>query len=158
MKPFNKALSVLLCLVLALSCFGLAAFAEDPETTECEHSYIVSTIVPTCVNEGYQLHVCTKCGDTFMDNKVPARGHSYGEWTVVREASCTEEGLRERECVLCHGKDTKTISVLPHVDEDENGECDVCGAEMEVKQIFSPFEWLKSFIRFLRELINSIFA
>ena len=157
MKKINKSISILLCLVMALSCFTFLAFAED-ETPACEHEYQVTVVQPTCMEQGYQLHVCPKCGDHFQDNFIPALGHNYGEWAQIREATCTEEGLMERECIRCHGKETKTVSVIPHVDEDEDGHCDVCGAEMEVKHIFSPFEWLKSFIQFLRDWFRSIFA
>ena len=157
MKKFNKALSVLLCLVMALFCFSFAVFAEE-EPAACEHEYQVTTVNPTCAEEGYQLHVCSKCGSFYQDNYTPSLGHNYGEWTEVTAATCTAEGLLERECIRCHGKETKTIPVIPHVDENEDGHCDVCGAEMEVKHIFSPFEWLKAFIQFLRNLFGGIFA
>ena len=158
MKHINKALSILLCLVMALSFFAFSALAEDPQTEECVHEYQVTVVAPTCAEQGYQLHVCPKCGDNYKDNYTAALGHSYGSWTEVTAATCTEEGLMERECVRCHSKETKTISVIPHVDEDEDGHCDVCGAEMEVKHIFSPFEWLKAFIQFLRNLFGGVFA
>ena len=158
MKKCNKILSVLLCLVLATSFFSFAVFAEDPETPACDHVYNDTVVPPTCAEQGYTMHVCSKCGDYYMDTYTNPKGHNYGQGTEVRAATCTEEGLMERECSRCHGKETKTISVTPHVDEDEDGLCDVCNAKVEVKEIFSPFEWLKSFIRFIRELIASIFA
>ena len=161
MKRINKALSVLLCLVMALSCCAFSAFAEDvttPEQAACEHELKIAVVPPTCAERGYTQHVCQKCGYHYEDTYVNPTGHSYGQWREIKEATCTSEGLMERECIHCHGKETKTVSVLPHVDENEDGKCDACGAKMEIKQIFSPFEWLKSFIQFLKDLINSIFA
>ena len=159
MRKINKTISILLCLLMALSCFGVAAFAEDEgEQPPCEHSYTATVVAPTCAEQGYTLHVCPKCGDNYKDSYTNPLGHSYGAWTEVTAATCTQEGLQERECVRCHGKETKTIPVIPHVDADENGECDECGAKMEVKKIFSPFEWLKSFIAFIKELVQGIFA
>lgn len=157
MKQFNRAIGILLCLVMAFSCFGLIALAEDPEEPHV-HEYRSEVVNPTCVDRGYTLHVCSGCGDYYKTDYTDPIGHSYGQWTEVRAATCTAEGLQERECVRCHGKETKTIPVLPHVDEDENGECDNCGAKMEVKHIFSPFEWLKSFIAFIKNLVQGIFA
>ena len=158
MKTFRKALSIVLCLVMALTCFVFAAAAEDPETPACEHAYSGTVVPPTCAEQGYTMYVCTKCGDYYKADYVNALGHNYGEWREVRTATCTEEGLMERECIRCHGLDTKTISVIPHVDEDEDGLCDVCSAKVEVKKIFSPFEWLKAFFAFLRDLFAGIFA
>lgn len=159
MKKISKALSVFLCLVMALSFFGVAAWAEgEEETEECEHTYEATVVPPTCAEQGYTLHVCPKCGDHYADNYTSALGHSYGSWVEVTSATCTAEGLQERECSRCHGKETKTIPVKAHVDENEDGKCDACGAEMPVKYIFSPFEWLKSFIAFIRNLIQGIFA
>ena len=82
MKKINKSVSVLLCLVMALSCFSFFAFAEDEEPA-CEHEYQVTVVQPTCMEQGYQLHVCPKCGDHFQDNYIPALGHNYGEWAQV---------------------------------------------------------------------------
>ena len=159
MKHIRKICSIVLCVVMALSCFGFAALAEegggDPT---CEHVMSVTVVPPTCADQGYQLHVCTKCGYHYDDNYTDALGHSYGPFTETRAATCTEEGLMERVCSRCGGLDTKTLPVLPHVDEDEDGYCDVCHARVEVKKIFSPYEWLKSFIAFIRDLIQGIFA
>ena len=48
MKKINKSVSVLLCLVMALSCFSFFAFAEDEEPA-CEHEYQVTVVQPTCM-------------------------------------------------------------------------------------------------------------
>ena len=39
--------------------------------------------------------------------------HSFGEWTVTKEATCTEEGSRERVCE-CGEKETEVIAALGH--------------------------------------------
>lgn len=157
MKKISKALSVLLCLVMALSFFGVAAWAEGEEEA-CEHEYTATVVAPTCADQGYTLHVCPKCGDHYADSYTSALGHSYGNWVEVTAATCTTEGMQQRECTRCHGKETKTIPIKAHADENEDGKCDECGAEMPLKFIFSPFEWVKSFIAFIRGLIQSIFA
>ena len=41
--------------------------------------------------------------------------HTFGEWTVIREPSCTEEGLRQRECTAGDGaKETASIPATGH--------------------------------------------
>ncbi len=39
--------------------------------------------------------------------------HAFGEWTVTKEATCTEEGSRERVCE-CGEKETEVIAALGH--------------------------------------------
>src|SRR5699024_10280006 len=39
--------------------------------------------------------------------------HAYGSWVVVDEPTCTEEGLRERNC-SCEKKETEMIAALGH--------------------------------------------
>ena len=43
------------------------------------------------------------------------KGHtcSFGEWTVVTQATCTEEGVRERSC-SCGEKETEAIAAVGH--------------------------------------------
>lgn len=66
--------------------------------------------------------------------------HSFGDWKVVKEAGCEEEGLMERVCQICGTKETKTIPKLSHnwvetdrkePTETEDGyveyKCSVCG-------------------------------
>lgn len=41
---------------------------------------------------------CNLCGEKRTQR------HYFGEWTVVKEATNDEEGLKERTCVRCHVK------------------------------------------------------
>lgn len=43
------------------------------------HEYTVTVIDPTCTTDGYTVHKCERCGDSFTDNEVQATGHSYAE-------------------------------------------------------------------------------
>ncbi len=40
--------------------------------------------------------------------------HTYGEWTTVKQATCTEKGERERVCTECKDKQTEEIEKLEH--------------------------------------------
>ncbi len=56
----------------------------------------------TCGVEGYDRVVCDDCENTVSENQIPATGnHQFGEWKIISEASDTENGLRERECLVC---------------------------------------------------------
>jgi len=63
------------------------------------------------------------------DNSVetPAHEHSFGEWSVVEAATCTEDGSETRKC-SCGETETRTIPAAGH--EYVNGVCTVCGDKL----------------------------
>ena len=68
----------------------------------------------------------------FVDGKcecgeVEGHTHAFGEWVTVKEATETEEGLKERTCE-CGEKETETIAKLEHVHNFVDGKC-ACGEE-----------------------------
>ncbi len=48
-------------------------------------------------------HGCS-CGD-----KSEEAAHSFGEWTVTKEATESEDGVKERSCSVCQYKETEVI-------------------------------------------------
>ncbi|MBO4288578.1 MAG: Ig-like domain-containing protein, partial [Lachnospiraceae bacterium] len=69
---------------------------------------------------------CEKCGKFFSDAEgkteieenswvIPAPGeHSFGEWTVTREATCEEAGEQTRTCSICGEVETEVIEAVGH--------------------------------------------
>ncbi len=47
---------------------------------------------PTCTEEGYTTHICTRCGDSHTDSATEPLGH-----TSKQEATCTEDEI----CITC---------------------------------------------------------
>ncbi len=72
--------------------------------------------------------------------------HSFGEWTVTKEATCTEKGEETRTCA-CGETETREIEALGH--DYVNGKCTRCDATLtskfeDVKAgdfFFDPVEW-----------------
>jgi len=60
------------------------------------------------------------CGD-----KIPEHSHVFGEWTVTKEATCTEPGEQTRSCD-CGYSETQVIPATGH--NYVNGVCANCGA------------------------------
>lgn len=70
---------------------------------------------------------------------IPAKGHDFSDWTVSKEATCTEAGQETRTCERCQEMETREIPAKGHdykvtVVEptcEEEGytlhECTVCG-------------------------------
>ena len=46
-------------------------------------------------------------------SKLAPHDHEYGEWTVITQPNCTDDGLQERVCV-CGEKETEVIPKLGH--------------------------------------------
>lgn len=55
----------------------------------------------------YHWHEAT-CGHT--DEVSGKAAHTFGEWTVTKEATESEEGSKERTCSVCAYKETESIS------------------------------------------------
>ena len=99
----KKITFTLLMLVLLLTLVGCGH----------KHEYTDEVVAPTCTEKGYTKHTC-ECGDTYNDSEVDAKGHSYGEWVVVKEATEEAAGSKERVCSVCGNKETETIAKLDH--------------------------------------------
>ena len=81
-----------------------AVTAERTEPTCTEAGSVVYTAVVTAENSlDGEEHTDTK---TFA---LPALGHDWGPWTVIREATFEQDGLEERVCQRCGLTEQRTI-------------------------------------------------
>lgn len=116
------------------------SFAEYKDGEECkdtktvdlplaEHTYgnEIPEVPATCTENGTKAHfACSVCGKLFVldgeryaaasaeDLVIPATGHDWGDWTVTKEATSTEEGSQTRVCKNDKSHtETKAIAKLP---------------------------------------------
>ena len=76
----------------------------------CKHEHVKENIVPaTCTEDGSKTVVCEDCGEIISTEVIPATGHSFGEWTVTKEAACFEDGEETRTCSVCQAVETRPI-------------------------------------------------
>ena len=80
---------------------------------------------PTCTAQGYTTYTCSCCGYSYKGDKVKATGHSFGDWTTVTAATCTENGEEQRKCKNCDHSENRTVDALGH--NYENYVCTNCG-------------------------------
>ena len=76
----------------------------------CKHEHVKENIVPAaCTEDGSKTVVCEDCGETLSTEVIPAKGHSFGDWTVTKEATCFEDGEETRTCSVCKHVETRPI-------------------------------------------------
>ncbi len=87
-KNFKRALSLILCVLMAFSTVSIAMGA--PRSTEK-------------VLDNIELY-----------DKVDGHAHVYGEWKVIKAATCTQQGEKQRYCAVsgCDAFYTQTIAVV----------------------------------------------
>ena len=108
---------------------------DEQITSEDIHVYEASIVAPTCTKEGYTLHQCIKCDDSYKDNYVNALGHQHTEVRNAVAATCTTEGYTgdvyctDCDSVVTHGQ---TISKTAHT--YVYGICQFCEAVKESSQ------------------------
>lgn len=81
------------------------------------HTTVVDIAVTmTCTTDGFtEGSHCSYCGQIFVaQEKIPASGHKYSEWEKVLDASCTQDGLEQRECANCSNIEKNILSRLQH--------------------------------------------
>ncbi|MDY4254585.1 MAG: leucine-rich repeat protein [Oscillospiraceae bacterium] len=73
---------------------------------------------PTCTEQGYTKHNCTRCSETMCDTYVAPLGHDWDEGTVT-DPTCTSQGYTKHRCTRCDSITYDTyIDALGH-DWDE---------------------------------------
>lgn len=72
---------------------------ETEEIAATGHDYASAVTEPTCTEEGYTSHTCTKCGDSYNTDPVTAIGHHYNKG--ITGPTCTEEGYTTYTCTRC---------------------------------------------------------
>lgn len=77
--------------------FPLTIFASDPVCIADGHDYSVTIKEPTKDKDGEKKYVCTRCEHTFS-RTLTATGHTWSEWILTKDATCTEDGTQIRYC------------------------------------------------------------
>ena len=55
----------------------------------------------TCTEAGSITYKCSLCDAELRKEDIATLGHSYGEFKINKEATCTEKGEKERTCTNC---------------------------------------------------------
>ena len=105
---------------------------------------------PTCTEKGLtDGSKCSVCGKILTEQEeTAASGHKWGEWIQTKDPTEETEGEEERECSVCHEKETRPVPTLDHThkfaddwssDESSHWHASTCGHE--VKDGEAAHEW-----------------
>ncbi len=103
----TKRIVHLLCAMLFVVsvAFGLASCNDNKtEIKGCEHKWVNATCTAP--------KTCSLCSAT----EGKELGHSYGEWTVKTEATCSAAGEKASVCATCNAEKTETIPAEGHTE------------------------------------------
>ena len=85
----------------------------EHETHIAGHEFDEGVVtLPTCVDKGYTTYSCTREGCDYSEQReeVEATGHTWGDYKVTKDPTCTANGTKTRYCEICGTKD-KNVSV-----------------------------------------------
>ena len=66
-----------------------------------------------CVSDKMEQRQCGVCGETETRTVSPAPGHQWQE-TIIKEASCAEQGEVIRKCEVCNAEEQEIVPALGH--------------------------------------------
>lgn len=101
------------------NCTATRVCSRDASHTETETVAATSqTVAPTCTAGGYTVLTAMFTNTAFatqtkQTNPTAATGHSYGEWEILTEPTCSAIGAKKRVCSVCNHEETETIAINP---------------------------------------------
>ena len=116
-------------------CTACGVTIETQEIAKKEHSVSdwIVTKAPSCTSFGKQIKKCTICNTEIESKAIAATGHTMTAWSETKAPTCTENGVRTRTCTVCKKTETASISATGHIDTDNDGTCNNCGADLGTK-------------------------
>jgi hypothetical protein len=102
------------------------------------HTHKEIVTAPTCTDNGYTTHMCSLCGDTYVDNAIPALGHNWEDATYEEPKTCILCGKTDGEPLIKEEEeetDSESSDNKPNVSDSSSesisnstGESSGCGS------------------------------
>ena len=95
---------------IATNTCSLCGKVEENVTIPAAHTYtnLVELYAPSCFFEGLVQFDCSVCGKTGLTKSV-AKTHE-NETTIIKEATCTTDGILRHTCLYCNTTHTDIIT------------------------------------------------
>ena len=102
---------------------------ETKVATRLGHDYKTTIVPPSCEEDGYTLHKCSRCNSEYKDNYKDALDHDVDDWEIEEEPTCQKKGKKILKCQRCGLVfEEDEIMTIPHNYVD--GVCSMCGNEL----------------------------
>lgn len=117
---FTRAHAMLVAFIAFMAVLAITSFMSAPENAGaaempgedgCFHQYVQVVKDSTCTEGGYIAHSCSVCGALKVEETLPERGHTPGEWEIVVEAKPGAAGKMVQKCTSC-GKEMAYASYV----------------------------------------------
>ena len=97
------------------------------EGSALEHDYEAVVTAPTCTEQGYTTHTCSKCGDSYRDTYVDALNHVWSE-TYTMESD-GKDGKHYQTCTRenCNAKNEAVAHTWGEGVENPEADCENAG-------------------------------
>ena len=123
---------------------------ETQTIAKTGHKSVTDKAIPaTCTTDGKtEGSHCSVCGAVIKaQDTIKATGHTFGNWTTTKSATCTESGTQIRKCETCGATESKSLSAKGHTEvvdkaipatcttdgKTEGSHCSVCGAVIKAQ-------------------------
>ena len=104
---------LLVCMVLLVCSLTLVACESDNDVPPSNDS-ISDTITENDTLNGASGSAVEDTTEEIPHDETEEHRHSFGDWTVTQEATCTENGIQERTCV-CGEKEEQSVAAVGHI-------------------------------------------
>ena len=82
---------------------------EQEAISATGHNYESSVTASSCTEQGYTTHVCSYCGDSYVDSYAPA-GHTWDSGVITKEPTKEQDGEITYTCFVCGETIIETLS------------------------------------------------
>lgn len=85
---------------------GICKYCKEKQTKEIPALGHDTGISEWSSDSDSHWHACS-CGEA-LDKKA----HTFGDWTVTKEATTTEKGIKQRKCTICNYTESAEIAMI----------------------------------------------
>lgn len=122
------------------------------------HKWDEGVFVPAgCEIADHYVHTCATCQATKIEKKLGGAPYTGHDMVLISSPqTCLDEAVNVYECKNCGKIDNIATSPVDHVDEDADGYCDICEADIALEE--EPHGFYAQIIKWISEIVEAIKA